>query len=167
MSNNPAPVKMRRCFVDILHSKMSENENIWVVTADLGYKMWDEIKRDFNDRFINVGAAEQVLAGVGTGLALEGKIPFVYSITPFLLYRAFETIRNYINHEKIPVKLVSSGRDREYVHDGFSHWAEEDRDVMKIFSNINSRWPQTNEDLPGLIDEMIKNNAPYYLNLKK
>jgi hypothetical protein len=38
---------------------------------------------------------------------------------------------------------------------------------MKIFSNINSRWPEANEDIPGLMDEMIKNNAPYYLNLKK
>jgi len=100
-------------------------------------------------------------------LALEGKIPFVYSITPFLLYRPFESIRNYINREKIPVKLIGSGRNQEYVHDGFSHWAEEDREVMKIFSNINSRWPEANEDIPGLMDEMIKNNAPYYLNLKK
>jgi len=167
MSNNVAVVKMRRCFVDILHAKMAENKDIWVVTGDLGYKMWDEIKRDYNNRFINVGSAEQVMVGAGIGLALEGKIPFVYSITPFLLYRPFESIRNYINREKIPVKLIGSGRDREYAHDGFSHWAGEDREVMKIFSNINSRWPETNEDIPALMDEMIKNNAPYYLNLKK
>jgi transketolase len=167
MSNTSAVVKMRRCFVDILHAKMAENKDIWVVTGDLGYKMWDEIRRDYNNRFINVGAAEQVMVGVGIGLALEGKIPFVYSITSFLLYRPFESIRNYINREKIPVKLIGSGRNQEYVHDGFSHWAEEDREVMKIFSNINSRWPEANEDIPGLMDEMIKNNAPYYLNLKK
>jgi transketolase len=167
MSNNIAPVRMRRCFVDVLHAKMAENKDIWVVTGDLGYKMWDEIKRDYKNRFINVGSAEQVMVGVGIGLALDGKIPFVYSITPFLLYRPFESIRNYINREKIPVKLVGSGRNREYAHDGFSHWAEEDREVMKIFSNINSRWPGTNEDIPALLDEMIKNSAPYYLNLKK
>jgi len=167
MSNNFAVVKMRRCFVDILHAKMAENKDIWVVTGDLGYKMWDEIRRDYNNRFINVGSAEQVMVGVGIGLALEGKIPFVYSITPFLLYRPFESIRNYINREKIPVKLIGSGRNQEYAHDGFSHWAEEDREVMKIFSNINSRWPEANEDIQGLMDEMIKNNAPYYLNLKK
>lgn len=167
MSNNVPPVKMRRCFVDVLHAKMAVNKDIWVVTGDLGYKMWDEIKRDYNNRFINVGSAEQVMVGVGIGLALDGKIPFVYSITPFLLYRPFESIRNYINREKIPVKLVGSGRDREYTHDGFSHWAEEDKEVMKIFSNINSRWPETNEDIPGLVDEMVKNKAPYYLNLKK
>jgi len=162
-----AMVKMKRCFVDILHKKMSENKNIWVVTGDLGYKMWDEIKRDYPKRFINVGAAEQSMVGVGIGLALEGKIPFVYSISPFLLYRPFETIRNYLNQEKIPVKLIGSGRDKDYFRDGFSHWALEDREIMKILNNINARWPETNEDLPEIVNEMIRNNSPYYLNLRK
>ena len=160
-------VKMRRCFVDILHAKMARNKDIWVVTGDLGYKMWDEIKSDYGERFINVGAAEQSMLGVGIGLALEDKIPFVYSITPFLLYRPFESIRNYVNQERIPVKLVASGRDRDYIHDGFSHWAQEDKEIMSIFKNINSKWPAANEELPDLVDEMIKNNAPYYLNLRK
>ena len=160
-------VKMRRYFVDILHAKMAKNKDIWVVTADLGYKMWDEIRKDYPGRFINIGSAEQVMVGVGIGLALKDKIPFVYSITPFLLYRPFETIRNYINREKIPVKLVGSGRDKDYIHDGFSHWADEDKDVMRIFTNIKPRWPEANEDLPKLVDEMIKNKVPYYVNLKK
>ena len=167
MINSSTPVKMRRFFVDILHTKMAENRDIWVVIADLGYKMWDEIRGDYKDRFINAGAAEQAMLGIGIGLALEGKIPFLYSITPFLLYRPFESIRNYLNHERIPVKLVSSGRDRDYIHDGFSHWAEEDKSIMAVLSNIKARWPQTNEDLPDMVEEMIKNKSPYYLNLKK
>lgn len=167
MNDNALTVKMRRCFVDILYKKMSTNSAIWVITGDLGYKMWDEIRRDYPDRFINVGAAEQAMIGVGIGLALEGKIPFVYSISPFLLYRPFETIRNYINEEKIPVKLVGSGRDKDYIHDGFSHWAQEDKNIMKILNNINARWPKTNKDLGEIINEMIEINFPYYLNLKK
>jgi len=160
-------VKMRRCFVDILHAKMAKNKDIWVVTGDLGYKMWDEIKSDYGERFINVGAAEQTMLGVGVGLALEGKIPFVYSITPFLLYRPFESIRNYVNRERIPVKLVASGRDRDYIQDGFSHWAEEDKEIMKILSNIRPRWPEENSEIKGLIEEMLENNNPYYINLRK
>ena len=158
---------MRRYFVNILHEKMRVNKKIWVVTADLGYRMWDEIKIDYPDRFINVGAAEQAMIGLGIGLAMEGKIPFVYSITPFLLCRPFESIRNYINNEKIPVKLIGAGRDRDYCHDGFSHWSEDDKEIMKILSNIRPRWPEENSEIKGLIEEMIENNAPYYINLKK
>ncbi|MDD3906156.1 MAG: hypothetical protein PHS46_06485 [Candidatus Omnitrophica bacterium] len=167
MRQKVSDIKMRRVFADVLHDRMRYNKKIWVVVGDLGYKMWDKVMLDYPDRFINTGAAEQSMAGIGVGLALEGKIPFVYSITPFLLYRPFETIRNYINNEKIPVKLIGAGRGKDYVHDGFSHWAEEDKAVMGIFSNIRARWPKANEEMPGLIDEMITNDAPYYINLKK
>lgn len=167
MKKQITEVRMRRYFADLLHEKMTVNKKIWVITGDLGYKLWDQIRIDYPDRFVNVGAAEQTMVGVGIGLALEGKIPFVYSITTFLLYRPFESIRNYINHERIPVKLIGSGRNKDYYHDGFSHWAEEDRKIMKILKNINSRWPEKNEEIPDLIDEMLKNNSPYYINFRK
>jgi len=146
---------------------MVKNENIWLVTGDLGFGMFDKIKKNIKNRFVNVGAAEQTMMGVAVGMALEGKIPFVYSITPFLLYRPFETIRNYINHENIPVKMIGSGRNIDYAHDGFSHWAEEDEEVMRIFKNIQSVWPTTKEEIPNLVEEMIKTSVPYYVNLTR
>lgn len=160
-------VKMRRCFADILHQHMVKNKNIMIITADLGYKMWDRIRDDFPDRFLNVGAAEQSMMCIAVGLALEDKIPIVYSITPFLLYRPFETVRNYLNHEKIPVKLVGAGRGQDYHHDGFSHWANEDQSVLKILGNIATRWPKSNDELPGIVEEMLTIPVPYYLNLRK
>lgn len=158
---------MRGWFSWELHSHMVDNQNIWVITGDLGYKMFDNIKRDFPERFINAGVSEQAMTGVGIGLALEGKIPLIYSITPFLLYRPFETIRNYLNHEQVPVKLIGGGRDKDYLHDGFSHWSDEDKDVMKIFPNINSFWPETKEEIPELLSEILYNNQPTYLNLTR
>ena len=157
----------RRRFADAVFDEMTKNKNIWVLTGDLGYKMWDPIKEKFPKRFLNVGAAEQLLIGISTGLALEGKIPIAYSITPFLLYRPFETIRNYVNHEKIPVKLIGSGRNKDYLQDGFSHWSEEDKKVMKIFSNIKSFWPNNVENIPKLVSKMIADPSPYYINLKR
>ena len=157
----------RSWFVFELYKQMKKNKDIWLVTGDLGFRLFDPIKNNFPDRFINVGAAEQSLIGVGVGLALEGKIPFVYSITPFLLYRPFETIRNYVNREKIPVKLVGGGRNKDYLDDGFSHWAEEDKQVMKMFKNIKAYWPEEKEELSGIVDIMIKNKKPYYLNLTR
>jgi len=146
---------------------MQKNPNIYLVTGDLGYKQFDQIKKDFPNRFINCGASEQSMVGIGVGLALEGKIPVCYSITPFLLYRPFEWIRNYLDHEKIPVILVGSGRDKDYEHDGFTHWAEEDKDVMKLFKNIEVYWPETKEEIPELLYKVIDNKKPTYLNLTR
>lgn len=158
---------MRGWFAYELYKQMAKDEKIWLIVGDLGYKMLDYIKRDFPKRFINAGASEQAMMGIAVGLSLEGQIPIVYSITTFLLYRPFETIRNYINHEKIPVKLIGSGRDRDYSHDGISHWAQEDKEIMRILKNIKAKWPETFEEIPSLIDDMIKSDKPWYVNLRR
>ena len=63
-----------------------------------------------------------LMVGMGIGMAMEGKIPICYSMTPFVLYRPFELIRTYIDHENITVKLIGAGRDKDYDWLGFSHW---------------------------------------------
>ncbi len=158
---------MRGWFAYELHKQMVKNTKIWLVTGDLGYGMFDKIKRDFPERFVNVGAAEQTLLGVSIGLAYEGMIPITYSITPFLLYRPFETIRNYVNREKVPIILVGGGRDKDYGHDGFSHWSDEDKRVMTLFPNIISTWPESKESIPDLFETILSSTVPYYLNLRR
>ncbi len=165
-SFKPHP-SVRGYFAHAVHSEMKKNKKIWVLAGDLGYGMWDRVREDFPDRFINPGAAEQAMLDIAVGLALDGKIPVVYSITTFLLYRPFETIRNYINYENIPVKLVGSGKGRDYEIDGFSHWAEEDKKVMKLFKNIECRWLKDKEQVQSIVKEMIRSSKPWYLNLHR
>lgn len=158
-------MNLRKLFSQLLYEEMSKNKDIYVVAGDLGYGFFDPIRKEFPDRFINVGAAEQSMIGIGVGLASEGKIAICYSITPFLLYRPFETIRNYVDHESIPVKLVGSGRDKDYLHDGFSHWSEEDKEVMALFKNILGYWPTTEQELRKQFKKVISSPKPCYLNL--
>ena len=151
---------MRKEFAEKLYDLMQKDKDIYFVTGDLGFGLFDKICQDFPERFINTGAAEQTMMGVAIGLTLKGKKVFVYSITPFLLYRAFEAIRTYINHEKIPVILVGSGRGNDYEHDGFSHYAGDDELFLQHFENIKRF--TTFADLETLIEQ-----APCYLNLKR
>jgi len=158
---------MRKHFSKLLHDKMAENEDIILITGDLGYGLWDRIKIDYGDRFYNVGSSEQLMTGMAVGMAFEGKIPVVYSITPFLLYRPFELVRNYINHENVPVKLVGGGRDKDYGYLGFSHWAEDDQRIMNCFQNIRVSHPPDEEKLTKLFNDFIESETPHYLNLKR
>ena len=161
---------MRGWFAYELYQHMKKNKDIWLIVGDLGYKVWDQHFKDFPDRCINVGAAEQAMMGIAVGLALEDKIPIVYSISTFLLYRPFETIRNYINHEKIPVKMIGSGRDKDYLHDGISHWSMDDKKLFgtkKMFENIQPGWPEYKEDIPLIVKMMLTHKKPYYINLKR
>tara|TARA_R110001592_G_scaffold287244_1_gene555958 strand:+ start:10612 stop:11088 length:477 start_codon:yes stop_codon:yes gene_type:complete len=158
---------MRRDLAKLLLEEMRVNEDIYLITGDLGYGLWDVIRDTFPDRFFNVGSSEMVMMGTAIGLAMEGKIPFVYSITPFALYRPYEMIRNYINHENIPVNILGGGRDRDYGYLGFSHWAEDDKELMKPFKNITTYHPTTIEDLDRTFRVIIEDKSPSYLNLKK
>tara|TARA_R100001440_G_scaffold61434_1_gene81370 strand:- start:420 stop:896 length:477 start_codon:yes stop_codon:yes gene_type:complete len=158
---------MRKYFSALLHEEMSLNDDIVLLTGDLGYGLWDKIRLDFCDRFYNVGSSEQLMLGAATGLAMEGKIPVVYSITPFLLYRPFELIRNYLDHEYIPVKLVGGGRDKDYGYLGFSHWAEDDKKIMSAFKNIKTSHPQDDKKLKAIFKEFINSKKPEYINLKR
>ena len=157
----------RGWFAYELYQQMRRDDDIWVITGDLGYGMLDNIRDTFRDRFVNCGASEQAMMGIACGLALEGKKPFVYSITTFLLYRPFETIRNYINNEGIPVRLVGSGRDKDYVHDGFSHWSEDAGEILGCLPNINTLWPAEKEEIPNLVAQMVKEDKPWFISLRR
>lgn len=146
---------------------MGKDERLFLLTGDLGYGLWDRIKIDFPDRFQDFGSSEQLMVAAACGLATDGYIPLVYSITPFVLYRPYEFIRNYINHEKIPVKLMGGGRDKDYGYLGFSHWAEDDKKTMANFSNIASYWPIDEAELEKVVDTFLFDGKPSYLNLKR
>lgn len=146
---------------------MEQDDRIWCLSGDLGWGMLDEIRDRFPTRFLNCGAAEQCMAGIAVGLALEGKIPFVYSITTFLLLRPLEWWRNYVNHERIPVRLIGSGADDDYKHDGITHQPHEAKQVLNLFPNIVQRWPDCKEQIPALVDLMVNVDKPQFLCLRR
>lgn len=158
---------MRNEFFKLLHERMAQNKDIWFITGDLGYGLADSIRDSFPDRFVNGGAAEQSIMDIAVGLALEGKIPFVYSITPFLIYRPFETIRTYINHEGINVKLIGSGRDDDYKHDGFSHDASDIYHFLDGFPHIGKYYPDSKSDIPDMLNSILESKSPSFLSLSR
>lgn len=154
---------MRSKFAEMLHNEMSVNDKIVVITGDLGYGLWDRIRLDYSDRFYNAQSSEQLMMGMATGLAMDGYIPIVYSITPFAIYRPFEWIRNYLDREKIPVKIVGGGRDKDYGYLGFSHWAEEDVKILKNFNNLKIYKKKELKESDFKV--FINNGFPSYMNL--
>lgn len=158
---------MRRLFADLLYEEMKQDDRIILLTGDLGYGMWDKIRDTYSDRFLNVGSAEQLLIGSAVGLALENKIPICYSVTSFLLYRPFEFIRNYLNHEKIPVKLLGGGLNKDYGNLGFTHWSEEYEKILNLFPNICNLTPDNKEELKSKIKTYLYNDKPCFMGLKR
>ena len=88
-------------------------------------------------------------------------------MSSFLLYRPFEFLRNYVNYERIPVKLLGSGRDKDYSHDGITHWAHDDQEVLSSLPNIEVYKPIGLEELAIDFNDWINSTKPAYLNLMR
>lgn|SRR3990167_3160056 len=167
MKNEDRHDSQRGWFAYELYQHMKKNKDIILIVGDLGYKVFDKHREDMPHQFINTGAAEVAMMDLAVGLALSDKIPVVYSITTFLLYRPFEVIRNYINHENIPVKLAGSGRDRDYAHDGISHWADDAESVLKLFPNIHTHFPKEKEEIPNFMETFLYSKHPSFISLTR
>jgi transketolase len=154
-------------FGHALYKAMYLNPDIWLVLPDLGFGLFDAHKEDFPKRIVMCGAAEQAAVGIAIGLAQEGKIPFIYTIPNFLIYRPYELIRDYVDHEKTPVKLVSGGRDKEYLEDGYTHQAEDMKKVLENFPNIKQLWPTDKLEVENMVKQMISDPSPYFLSLQR
>lgn len=158
---------MRKRFGELIVESMRADERVWLLTGDLGFFVLDKAREEFPERFCNVGAAEQLMLGTAVGLAQSGKIPVCYSITPFVIFRPYEYLRNYLDHELCPVKLLGTGRDQDYGHLGFSHWAEDANRALDVFANIEQFMPNSVEDLETMWDQWLFSPKPAYLNLRR
>lgn len=166
----PLHDSIRGWFGRSIYFEMIKNPDIVLITADLGYGLFDRHREDFPDRFYNVGASEQLAVGAAVGLALSGRMPFVYSITSFLLFRAFEWHRNYVNHERIPVRLVGSGLDKDYAHDGITHQPSQNELSILfkgMFKNIDMYVPEDKTEVPSMVEKMTMRNQPSFICLRR
>ncbi len=100
---------MRQAFVNTLIELAESDKDIWLLTADMGFGLVEPFAKKFPEQYINVGVAEQNMVGIATGLALSGKIVFVYSIANFPTLRCLEQIRNDVCYHKANVKIVAVG----------------------------------------------------------
>jgi transketolase len=119
---------------DTLHEMGGKYDNLYVVTADTGLAV-KTFRDDYRPRFIDVGIAEQTMIGVSAGLALEGNIPFVMGMIPFMTMRACEQVRTAVCYQNLPVRLVGTGGGLTS-GGGSTHNAMEDISLMRTLVNM-------------------------------
>jgi transketolase len=127
---------MRNAYISALYDIAKENKQIMSLNADIGAIVFDKFREDFPGRFVNVGVAEQNMIGVAAGLASCGKIPFAYTITPFITSRTYEQIKVDVCLQNSNVKIVGVGGGLVYSTLGPTHHAIEDIAIMKTLPNM-------------------------------
>jgi transketolase len=148
-------------------TEAADDERVWALTGDLGIGLFDEFERRARGRYLNVGIAEQNLVGVAAGLAYAGKIPFAYSIAPFLTSRAHDQIRVDVAMGRANVKLVGVGGGVAYGSLGPTHHAIEDVALMRALPGMTVLAPGDPGEAERATRAALDHDGPVYLRLGK
>ena len=142
------------------------NKDVVVLDADLsGSTKTSVFAKEYPERFINVGIAEQNLIGTAAGLATAGKIPFASSFAMFATGRAFEIIRNSVAYPKLNVKVAATHAGLTVGEDGASHQALEDISVMRTIPNMVVICPADGVEAKKAILAAAEYEGPVYIRL--
>jgi transketolase len=158
---------MRTAFFEALGDIFKDQNDIFVLTADLGFRLFDKIKAHCSERFYDVGVAEASLIGIASGLSLCGKVVYCYSIIPFLIMRAFEHIRIDIAYQNLNVKLIGVGGGFSYGFEGITHFGLEDLALMRVLPNFSIVVPADPLEAKCLAKVSYQNKGPMYIRLGK
>lgn len=151
-----------------LYYLMKEDPSIVVLSGDTGAFMFEKYKKEFPDRFYNVGVAEQNMMSVAAGLALAGKKPVVYGISNFVTLRCFEQIKLDICSMNLKVLILGTGTGYTYSYDGVTHHITEDVALMRTLPNMTILSPSDyNSAGMSLRYAMLGVNGPCYLRFDK
>jgi transketolase len=163
------PIAMRDAILRKIYEAMSKDDKIFFVTADFGSPIVDLIKRDFSNRFVNVGIAEQNLINLSSGLAIEGYKVFAYAIAPFITMRCYEQIRVNLallsEVRKMNVTLVGVGAGYSYVVSGPTHQCYEDITIMRALPTFSVYSPSDHVATSNLFEDCYLRNGLKYLRL--
>ena len=142
------------------------NKDIVVLDADLSGSTKTAIfKKEYPDRFINVGIAEQNLIGISAGLATTGKIPFASTFAVFATGRSFEIIRNSVCYPNLNVKIAATHAGLTVGEDGATHQGLEDLSLMRSLPNMVVLNPADAVETKKCIYKASEHNSPVYIRL--
>lgn len=142
--------------------------NVVAACADLtGSTAMDLFAKEFPERFVEVGVAEQNLVTVGSGLAATGKIPFVSSYAAFSPGRNWEQIRTTICLNDRPVKIIGSHAGLSVGPDGATHQMLEDLALMRALPNMVVIAPCDSMEAEKAVQAMAKDGRPNYMRLSR
>lgn len=158
---------MRATFFLAIEKYCKKDNNVFALTADLGFKLFDGIRDASPKRFFNIGIAEANMIGISAGIALTGGKVYCYSIIPFLVMRAYEQIRVDIDYHDLDVKMVGMGSGFSYGLEGITHFGLEDIALMRSLQNVSVVVPADMQEAAAFADISYRHKGPMYIRIGK
>ncbi len=156
---------MRSTFVNTLAEMARKNDRVMCVIGDTGFSVFEEFEKEFKERFINVGIAEQNFVSVGAGLAAMGMKPYIYNVVSFMTLRSMEEIVLDVCYQENPVVLVGVGGGHAYGPAGPTHHAYFDIGMMRMLPNMTVVCPADPVEMRAVMMASETFDKPLYIRI--
>lgn len=160
-------IGMRDAFSEALYELAKKDSSVVLITSDTGAICHDKIRQELSNQFINVGIAEQNMIGIGAGLAMAGKRPFVYAIASFASLRCYEQIRVDLCCMYLPVTVVGVGAGFDYNTLGPTHHSTEDLALMRVLPGMIVLSPSDSLMAKEMVPYCVREPGPKYIRLDR
>ncbi len=158
-------MNMRQQMVTTLEELMATDERLVVVLAEISYSLFNKNNPTFAKRILNLGIMEQTMVSVAAGIAMEGFIPIVHSITPFLVERPFEQIKDDFCYQQLGGNFISTGASYDYSTEGMTHHGSGDIQILRSLPGMQIVVPGTAREFDSLFRESYANGSATYYRL--
>lgn len=158
---------MRDAIFDTIYGIANLDSNVVLVVADADAFGIRKFKKDFPERFFDVGVAEQNMINVACGLALSGKQVFVCSLAPFATFRCFEQIKANMCSMKLPICIVGLGIGLSFGFDGPTHHTTCDIGVMSNLPELSIYNPSDAWSAKNSIQNIYRERETSYIRVDK
>ena len=141
-------------------------KDFFAVSADLSYPSgFERIKRDYPEKIVDVGIAEQNLIGVAAGLSRMGLPVIATSWAMFASARVMDQVRNFMGFMQANVKLI--GMDSGFVQSrlSYSHANPPDISVMRAIPGIKILSPCDGVEIYKAVIASLEYEGPVYIRL--
>jgi transketolase len=158
---------MRETCLAQVYELAKTDDRIFFIGSDLGVGTLDQFKREMPGRFIMEGVSEQHVVGMASGLALEGRIVYVNTISTFLTRRCFEQVVVDMCLHNLNVRLIGNGGGLVYAPLGPTHLAIEDISILRAVPNMTIVAPADADEMRRLMPQTVDHQGPMYIRLAK
>lgn len=158
---------MRNTFARLMAQYAESQDNLVLLYADIGNRLFNPLKEIAGPRTINAGIAESNMISMAAGMAKEGMLPVCYTITPFTTARNYEQIKIDVAYQNLPVIIVGTGSGLSYANLGPTHHSFEDIAIMRALPNMQIVCPADSRELAAVFPQILAHRGPTYLRIGK
>ena len=146
---------------------MAQDQRLVLLLGDIGVFGFRNAFERYSERTYNIGICEQAMTSLAAGLAMEGLIPVLHSIAPFVVERCLEQLKTDLCYQHLPANIVSVGASYDYAALGCTHHCPGDVAILRTLPGMEIVVPGTPTEFDHLFNSAYDNSHPTYFRLSE